>query len=286
MIGHGRSSGAISIVNALLGGVGAAAGIELWVDAELELRPVASPPRPTVSPSDADTPVVRASLEAALGRFLPRRTAEARLRLTSRVPMGCGLKSSSAVSTAVVEAVAAAAGHRPAALEVARLAAEAARNCGQSATGAFDDCLASLGPGIWVTDNRTDDLLRHEPVPPGHGLVVWRPPGTHRPSPELAARFEGADGGTASALALSGRPWEAMEESSRRVEQVLGEEITVRGRLYAAGAVAVGLSGLGPAVAVVVPAGLEAGVAALLEGYPGEVHVVPFRRAPPGPGEP
>ena len=166
-------------------------------------------------------------------------------RYRSEIPVGCGLEDSSALGTALTLAVARAKGNEPTAEAAAHDGMRIAREIGQSATGAFDDCMASVLPGIWITDNRTDAILRHDPVPPGLEVVVSIP-GASSPV-AVIDRFR-ATPGKATVLALGGRPWEALEANGRAVELALGTAPLDLEEVRALGAVASpGVSGLGPA---------------------------------------
>jgi len=276
--GLSRTSAALTIVNALPTGVGCALGIGRFVTASVEVER-GRPFTLDCTPPESVTPVVRASVEAALERFGRGESGRTELRLRSDLPIGKGLKSSSAVSTAAIRAVARALGEDPLPLVVARIAAEAGRSTGVSATGALDDALASLRPGFVVTDNRTDSLIGEGQPDREWSAVVYLPPGRHPPAPGLRARFEAAaaEGREAATEALAGRFLEAMRLNTRVVERVLGYDYSaLRERLARAGAVASGVSGLGPAVAALVPFERQDAVLSCLPSDPGERFAVPL----------
>jgi shikimate kinase len=275
------------VVNALASGVGAAIGIELWVDAEVELDvPGLEAGASEILPPASATPIVQGCARAASIRYGQGPGRSMRLRLRSQVPASSGLKSSSAVGTATVLATARALGADPSGEEAARITAETSRAIGQSRTGAFDDNLASTTAGLCLTDNRTDSVLRIDPPPEDLVAVLWIPPGVHPPSPELAARFEAADPTPAVALLLAGRIWEAMEANSIQVEALLGLDGALRPVLRALGARAVGVSGLGPARAIIVPPENAADIASALPAGGAEIRTVRFRRLSESPGRP
>ena len=257
MHGVGESTAAITIVNALSTGVGAAAGIEMTARAEVTLHPAGSTGKWEVRVDDANrTPLVIASLTGALRRFAPGSSGSAELTVRSEIPVARGLKSSSAVSSAVVLAVARATDVDVSRLEVARLSAEIAISSGVSATGAFDDALAGLSEGIVVTDNRRQELLSTLSFEPELGLVLYIPRATHRPSPEWSAAFrsESRTAQTAVDAVLRGDWVRAMTENTRLVERVMRYDYdSLRTKLHQRGAVAAGVSGMGPALAAVAP---------------------------------
>jgi len=283
MPGVGQASAAITVVNALPTGVGCAIGIELFARAEVTVRPVASAAGGTWNvPADARTPLVEEALRTALDRFFPRATVEATLSLRSEIPAGRGLKSSSAVASAVLGAVARSAEATVSAVDLARLSAAVGRRAGTSATGAFDDALAGLRPGFVVTDNLHDTVLREGAVDPEYEVALLVPPTTHRPSPEWAAAFRAqADDGTrAVQAAREGRWWDAMDRNTELVERVMGYRYSdLRHDLRRRGAVASGVSGLGPALATVAPGRRIEEVLDLLPSDSGERLRVPLRRS-------
>lgn len=287
MRGVGTARGAVTIVNALPLGVGAALGIGLEVSAEVAVEPsVRGSEEITVSPRGSATPVVLAAARAAVAKYLPERPVSVDLRVSSAIPPSQGLKSSSAVASAVAGAVARAAGAPAPALEVARLSAEVGRRSGVSATGAFDDALAGLERGVVVTDNHDDRLLARFEVADDLLAVVWVPKGRHPPAPSLREAFSGrtVEAQAVVDLALSGAWPEAMERNSALVEQVLGYPYAgLRSACRQAGALAAGVSGLGPAFAVLTAPAAAPAIVDRLGGRDGRILQVPVGRPTPLP---
>ncbi|MCI4366718.1 MAG: shikimate kinase, partial [Thermoplasmata archaeon] len=230
----------------------------------------------------SDTSTTRRFLEHLLQDGAPSAGMDLTVRIRSEVPPSIGLKSSSALGTALVLALADARGASVSTEAAARRSAEIARAIGQSATGAFDDCMASVSSGAWITDNRTDRVLRHDRIAHGLEVVLWIPPGQHAPSTELIDRFHPAPAGPATRLALAGRTWEALESNGRAVEEALGLSPTGADDLRAVGAIAAGVTGMGPARAIVAPTNRIDAIVRHLDGRPGEVRRVGFRSGPSG----
>lgn len=257
MRGVGTARAAISIVNALPLGIGAAVGIEWPVRATARLAPdEAGDGRITVEPAGAGTAIVRTAARTSLERFVARRVGRLRLTIRSTLPVARGLKSSSAVSSSVAAATARAGGAEPDPMEVARLTAEVGRLTGLSATGAFDDAVAGLLPGGVVTDNRHDRRLRSLSVDSGLAVALWVPRGTHPRSPAVHERFrrDRRLAERAAEAALDGDWATAMRANSELVEKVMGYRYAgLHDAVASAGAVAAGVSGLGPAFAALAP---------------------------------
>lgn len=283
MRGVGTATGAISIVNALPTGVGSAVGVDLPVRAELELHPAGSSEKWDVQiADDSRSPLVIEALTQALRRLAPGTSGHGTLSIRSTVPVGRGLKSSSAVSSAVVLAVARAVETPVTAVDVARLSAQASLVAGVSATGAFDDALAGLSVGIVVTDNSRGELLRILPLDPDLRIAIYVPPGSHPRSPELKSRFEAEAVASSRAVrsAIEGDWTAAMRQNSELVERVMGYEYArAHAELRDAGAVASGVSGLGPALSAVARHDRAEAVARSLPGSPAEHRVVSFSRS-------
>jgi shikimate kinase len=262
--GVGRAHGAVSFVNALLCGQGCAAGIDWETTAELELEELAGPESRWTIAEEFDTPLVRAALRAGLARFAAGRRFEAELRLRSQLPWGRGLKSSSAVVGAILRAAEEALAPGPGApadelaLEVVRLH----RELGLTATGGFDDALVSLEGGVVAADNREHRRLFAGEVPGSWSLLIALPATPHPPASTLLLRFLGYDSVGRHAIDLARRSeyLEAMRVNTETVESALGLSLAdLRQQLEGSGAWGAGVSGLGPALAIVGPRDRVAG---------------------------
>lgn len=288
MIGRARTFGAITITNALTAGIGCAAGIALPVDVEVSLTFDGSADAPKIEmPPESRTPIVEESLRIALAAYRPPPGAVVRVSLRSEIPVARGLKSSSAVSTAVILALARAAGIEPDLLDIGCRSADAGRRVGVSATGALDDALAGLEPGFVVTDNRRDRVLRRSAINPDWGVLLYIPWGHHPPSPALAAAFsrERAAGEQAAHAALEGDWTRAMRLNTELVERTMGYSYRpLRSKLEQRGAIASGVSGLGPALTVIAPSAHLAELADELPNDGAERRLVSFLHTPPGGG--
>lgn len=247
-----RVHGAVSIVNAMANGLGAALGVGLRVEACCRL---------------VEEPVFRVRSE---GRLLkPGNLSEkvcslifreygvqkgCEVSIYSEIPAGKGLKSSSAVSSAValacLEEVSGVAGL----LEAAKYSAEASLQAGVSLTGAFDDASACLLGGVVITDNFERRLIARRPAEDNLRVVILVPPGRMLSGKVDTSLFKSVEPlmRLAHRLALNGEEWLAMTLNGLAVSTALGLDAKPALEALKAGAVAAGVSGKGPAVAAVV----------------------------------
>ncbi len=160
--GYGKASGAGTIINAIATYKGSAFGIDLWTYAEVELGDDFRGIGGEIEDKSGDTRLVERCVELVLRKFdLPLRGY---VKTRSEVPMGSGLKSSSAAANAAVVATLDALGEEAkaeiSALDAIRIGVKAALDVGVSITGAFDDACASLLGGIVITDNKKMELVK------------------------------------------------------------------------------------------------------------------------------
>jgi shikimate kinase len=160
--GYGKASGAGTIINAIATYKGSAFGIDLWTYAEVELGDDFRGLSGEIEEKAGDTQLIERCVELVLRKFdLPLRGY---VKTKSEVPMGSGLKSSSAAANAAVVATLDALGEEAkaeiGALDAIRIGVNAALDVGVSITGAFDDACASLLGGIVITDNKKMELVK------------------------------------------------------------------------------------------------------------------------------
>lgn len=237
-----RVNGAITAVNAIASWKGAAIGIEM----EALARAKASN---DLSLSPEDPLVIEAAKEAL--EFVGGRGVE--LEVTSNIPIGWGLKSSSAVANAVVLAVIGAYEERVNLIDAIKLSVRAARRAGVTITGAMDDAAASMLGGLVITDNSRDELLMRIPLPELDVAILL-------PSKESAKPTSSVDSGRISKYSsltnslielLPKRLWEVMTLNGLLYSELLGFNVEPALRAIELGVLGAGLSGTGPAVAAV-----------------------------------
>ena len=260
-VGRARAGGAISVVNAIVTGhAGASMGVALHTEAKVTLLEDVPEVEVVIDGEDAEDPTLaRLVLKAVVSR-LGEPEWGGRVETTSTIPSSRGLKSSSAAANAVALAANHAfhlyEGRSLARNDLLEAAIEAALDAGVTITGAYDDASASLLGGLCVTDNKERKLLHREPVDESLEVVLLVPRGRTptRSVKDLPYAPFAPHALAAHALARQGR-W----------PQALTLNGLVAGALYdvppawtrdalAAGALAAGVSGTGPAFAAVAAA--------------------------------
>ena len=172
---------AISVVSAFASGKGAAIGIGIpcRVSAELKDRDIGNRSLAIRIVGKISDPhdLVRKSVSSTMDYLKVAMPSSQQLviDIDSKIPVAVGLKSSSAVSVAVVKAVFELFSEgqtRDKTLEILRLSSKASKRSGASLTGAFDDAAASLLGGLAFSDNTKFRLLGHEPIGEDYGSIV------------------------------------------------------------------------------------------------------------------
>ncbi len=258
--------GAGTIVNAIATRTGAAFGLALRATAIAESLPKAEGLRVQVT-GPVDPSLAVGCAKRVLRRS--RRKASLVVRVDSEIPVSRGLKSSSAVANAVVLATARALGLELEPLQIIEIGVEAALEAKVTVTGAFDDACASFFGGIVVTDNKARKIVKVDRFPEGL-MAVLQIPKRAITKPSLAGKdFAPIRPKVEEAyrLALRGEYFRALEVNSAAYAPVLEIDEEPARRARAAGAMAAGITGAGPAIlALVKPAHVEAVVHALHDG--------------------
>lgn len=247
--------GAATVVNAIASGKGAAVGVDLWTRAKVELN--RDPGEITAlihgEPNER-TALLTAVLRRVLRRNKASKTFGAHIETWSNIPIARGMKSSSVAANAAAIAATAALGRRIIDREIIEDGVEAALKAGVTITGAFDDASASYYGGVVVTDNIERRILRRESVPREYHALFHVPLEKSytanvslRELRKLAPISELAHG-----MALNGHYFEALTLNGLAHSVVLGCEPRVAIEAMAAGAVASGLTGKGPATVAIV----------------------------------
>jgi shikimate kinase len=268
------SHGAATIVNAIALGKGAAFGVDLWTKAEVELtkEPQVIKGEITSDPAES-TVLIEKTVTRVLQHFGAEKCFGARVKTWSNIPIARGLKSSSAAANAVALATVATLGKTLDDLAVVKLGVDAAFDAKVTVTGAFDDACASYFGGVVVTDNLKRKVVKRFTLSEDLTVLFHVPSNkaytgdsdvdrlrTVKPLVEIAYKE-----------ALKENFWAALTLNGLIYSSTLGHDISVAMDALAAGALAAGLCGKGPAVTAVVSSDKIDSVKTALQCHEGEV---------------
>jgi 3-phosphoshikimate 1-carboxyvinyltransferase len=252
MTGHGVSYGAVSVMNAIPCGIGSTIGIGLRTEAEFdsaEQTDITLIDRPGM-----DTRLARTCVERTL-EWIGRKMPGYVLTIESEIPPSMGLKSSSSVCNAVIESVLDYFGIVKDPVDVVKLGVECAKECKVTITGAFDDaCGCHLG-GLVITDNGRNELLSRTSIEDYD--VVISVPDREIPKSKVPVESYRALSGRYEALVpeLGSDCLKVLTENGRMVEDIVGGDGEVCKKAMEAGALATGMTGTGPAIAIIAKPG-------------------------------
>ena len=266
--------GAATIVNAIALGKGAAFGVDLWTRAEINLTDEPGVIRAEiVSDPKESTLLIEKTAARVLQRFGLEKTFGVKIKTLSNIPIAKGLKSSSVAANATALATTAALGKTLNDLEIVKLGVEAAFDAKVTVTGAFDDACASYFGGIVITDNLSREIIKQLPLPEDLTVLFHVPPQKAYTADSNVDRLKTVKLLVEIAFdkALEGKVWEALTLNGLIYASASNLNTSIAIDALAAGAVAAGLCGKGPAVTAVVSKDKVDSVKAALQRYEGEI---------------
>ena len=266
--------GAATIVNAIAFGKGAAFGVDLWTKAEVRLTEEPNVIKGEITSDPAESTVlIERTAARVFQHFGVEKRFGAKVKTWSTIPAARGLKSSSVAANAVALATVAALGKTLDDLAVVKLGVDAAFDAKVTVTGAFDDACASYFGGAVVTDNLKRKLLKRVTLPDGLAVLFHVPSTKAYTGDSDVNRLQTIKPLVKIAYkeALKGKFWAALSLNGIIYSSALGYDASVAVDALAAGALAAGLCGKGPAVTAVVSSDKIDSVRAALQRYEGEV---------------
>jgi len=240
--------GAVSLVNAIANRKGATLGISLKVEAIVETNPG----KGIVIQSRNKTLSSRL-ISKTIEKILTKKELEQNkitISLESEIPTGYGLKSSSAISSAV--ALACAKIFKPNFTDQQILIAgiDASIESKVSITGAYDDACSCYFGGFNVTDNNKKKIIHTEKIPSNLIAIIFVPKNRKRGNVKnlktLSSVFDNAWN-----LAKNSDYWQAMIINGLATSAILNSDPKIIINLLEKGALAASISGNGPAIAAV-----------------------------------
>ena len=275
--GYAMARGAFTIINGIASGHGGACGVDLRFLARFQITDEPGAVETTFlgpgSNSHMDDRLVRACAHRLLSDAGVPSDKGVRVETVSEIPASRGLKSSSAAANAILMAGLNALGRSSEPLDIVNMGVDCAIEAGVTLTGAFDDAVATMFGGAVLTDNEERSIISWPEVP-GDLQVIFlytdrkiQKDSLHREDfhpihDQVQEAFRLAkDGDVARAITLNGRAY----------APIVGVDDTPAQAALAAGAWAAGMTGTGPAIAVLYTAEAEEVVLAALASFPGTI---------------
>ena len=273
--------GAATIVNAMAYGKGAAFGVDLWTKAEVKLTDEPNVIKAKInSDPKENTALTEKAVMRVLQRFNVHNRFGVKVETWSNIPIAKGLKSSSAAANAVTLAVTEALGKSLCDIEIVNMGVDAAFDAKVTVTGAFDDACASYFGGVVITDNFNREIVKQLPLAEEYVVLFHVPPEKAYSADSNVSRLQTVKPLVEVAYreALQGKVWEALTLNGLIYSSASGYNPSIAVDALAAGAVAAGLCGKGPAITAVTSKDKVDSVKAALQKYSGEILQAHFNR--------
>jgi len=240
--------GAVSIVNAIANQKGATLGIELKVEATIETSPGKG-----ISIQSENKSLSSRLINSTVEKIVPKKDLEKNkisITLNSEIPLGYGLKSSSAISSAVALACAKIFNPKATDQQILLAGVDASIESKVSITGAYDDACSCYYGGFNVTDNEKKKRIHYEKIPSNLIAVIFLPKNRKRGNLKnlktLSTVFENAWD-----LAKNSKYWDAMIINGLATATLLNSDSKIITSLLEKGAIGASISGNGPSIAAI-----------------------------------
>jgi len=267
---HSVVHGAISVVNAIANQKGATLGIKLKVEAIVET----SPGKGIVIESENKTLSSRL-INKTVEKIVSKKDLEQNkisIILNSEIPTGYGLKSSSAISSAVAMACAKIFKPKLTDQQILLAGVDASIESKVSITGAYDDACSCYYGGFNVTDNAKKKRIQFEKAPSNLIAVIFIPKNRKRGNLKklkiLSSLFDNA-----WELSRKANYWNAMILNGLATASILNSEPKIITDLIEKGALGASVSGNGPSVAAVTKKENEAAIKKVFSALEGHIIV-------------
>jgi shikimate kinase len=262
--------GAVSLVNAIANKRGATLGISLEVEAIMET----SHGKGIIIQSKNKT-ISSRLINKTIEKILTKKELEENkitLSLESEIPTGYGLKSSSAISSAVALACAKIFKKKLTDQQILLAGVDASIESKVSITGAYDDACSCYFGGFNVTDNAKKKIIHSEKIPLNLMAIIFIPKNRKRGNVKnlkiLSSVFDNA-----WKLAKNSNYWDAMIINGLATSAILNSDPTIITNLLEKGAIAASISGNGPAIAAIVKKENEQNVKKVFSSLDGNIIV-------------
>jgi len=240
--------GAVSLVNAIANQKGATLGIELKVEATVETSPGKG-----ISIQSENKSLSSRLINKTVEKIVSKKDLEQNKILIifdSEIPRGYGLKSSSAISSAIALACAKIFKPKFTDQQILLAGVDASIESKVSITGAYDDACSCYYGGFNVTDNAKKKRIQFEKGPSNLIAVIFIPKNRKRGNLKklkiLSSIFENA-----WELSRKANYWDAMIINGLATSSILNSDPKIITDLIEKGALGASVSGNGPSIAAI-----------------------------------
>ena len=262
--------GAVSLVNAIATGNGATLGIDTFVKTRLETKDGTG-----IYITTDNKTISSRLINKVIENIVPRKQLEkTRLELDfkSNIPTGYGLKSSSAISTAVAMACSKAFNRDMNDKKILKVGVNSSIQTKVSITGAFDDACACYYGGFNITNNYKRDLIFRHTAPKSLQAIIFLPKSRKRGNLKKLKNFKGAFE-KAWEFARSSDYWNASILNGIATSSILDSNPELILRLIKNGAIGATISGNGPSIVAIVKKGHGSNIKKQFSSLEGKVIV-------------
>ena len=262
--------GAVSIVSAIANKKGATLGIELKVEVTIETSEGKGIEIQSENRSLSSRLINKTIEKIVSKKYLEKN--KMLITINSEIPTGYGLKSSSAISSAI--ALACAKIFKPKLTDKQILVAgvDASIESKVSITGAYDDACSCYYGGFNVTDNGKRKRIHFERIPSNLIAIIFIPKNRKRGNLKrlkiLSPIFNNA-----WELAKEKKYWESMTINGLATSAILNSDPKIIVDLIENGALAASVSGNGPSIAAIVKKENVSNIKKVFEALEGNIIV-------------
>ena len=262
--------GAVSLVSAIANKKGATVGISLKVEAIVETSEGKG-----ITIQSKNKSLSSRLINKTIEKIVTKKDLEKNkitVTLTSEIPTGYGLKSSSAISSAVALACAKIFKPKLTDHQILLSGVEASIESKVSITGAYDDACSCYYGGFNVTDNGKRKRIQFEKVPTNLIAVIFIPKNRKRGNLKklkiLSPIFNNA-----WELAKGKKYWESMIINGLATSTILNSDPKIIVDLIEKGALGASVSGNGPSIAAIVKKENESNIKKIFGALEGNIIV-------------
>ena len=262
--------GAVSLVNAIANQKGATLGIALKVEATVEASPGKG-----ISIQSENKSLSSRLINKTVEKIVSKKDLEQNkisITLDSEIPTGYGLKSSSAISSAIALACAKIFNPKLTDKQILLAGVDASIESKVSITGAYDDACSCYYGGFNVTDNAKKKRISFEKGPTNLIAVIFIPKNRKRGNLKklkiLSSVFENA-----WELSRKANYWDARIINGLATASILNSDSKIIADLIEKGALGASVSGNGPSIAAITKKENEATIRKVFSTLEGSIIV-------------